>query len=81
MCENPDNYEHSYYFSDFALQLNCSPEYYPNLAPTDSRHRPDQRALENGNLKLAASEKCRLEEKQRLSRKLNEETGVEYKPL
>ena len=40
-----------------------------NLAPTDSRFRPDQRALEEGNFKLAASEKHRLEEKQRAARK------------
>jgi hypothetical protein len=33
------------------------------IAPTDSRFRPDQRALENGDFLLAASEKNRLEEK------------------
>ena len=35
------------------------------LAPTDSRFRPDQRALENGDLSLAEKEKSRLENKQR----------------
>lgn len=40
------------------------------LPPTDARLRPDQRALENGELKEAASEKHRLEEKQRAARKL-----------
>jgi len=35
----------------------------PFLPPTDTRLRPDQRALENGDFKLAASEKFRLEEK------------------
>jgi hypothetical protein len=39
------------------------------IAPTDSRLRPDQRALESQNLKLAESEKLRLEEKQRARRK------------
>jgi hypothetical protein len=33
------------------------------LPPTDSRLRPDQRALENGELDLASTEKNRLEEK------------------
>jgi len=31
------------------------------IAPTDTRRRPDQRALENGDMKLAAAEKERLE--------------------
>jgi len=32
------------------------------LPPTDSRLRPDQRALENGETELAIREKHRLEE-------------------
>jgi hypothetical protein len=32
----------------------------PVIAPTDTRWRPDQRALENGDMKLAAEEKNRL---------------------
>ena len=39
------------------------------VAPTDSRHRPDQRALEVGDLTLATPEKLRLEEKQRAARR------------
>ena len=35
------------------------------ICPTDSRLRPDQRALENGNYDLAEVEKTRLEEQQR----------------
>jgi len=35
------------------------------VAPTDSRRRPDQRALEVGDLKLAAKFKSALEIKQR----------------
>ncbi|CAG9314221.1 unnamed protein product [Blepharisma stoltei] len=80
MAPYPDNHEMSYYFSDFALQLNILPEHFNNLPPTDVRKRPDQRALENGNLKLAASEKWRLEEKQRDARKRREDRGIEYKP-
>ena len=39
------------------------------MAPTDSRLRPDQRALEVGDLELATPEKMRLEEKQRAARR------------
>lgn len=39
------------------------------IAPTDSRLRPDQRALEYRNIEVAASEKNRVEEKQRAKRK------------
>lgn len=40
-----------------------------SLCPTDSRLRPDIRKLENGDPDGAATEKIRLEEKQRDSRK------------
>ena len=40
-----------------------------NLPPTDSRLRPDQRALENGDVRLAESEKLRVEEAQRERRR------------
>ncbi|KAL8171264.1 LOW QUALITY PROTEIN: hypothetical protein V2J09_023068 [Rumex salicifolius] len=42
------------------------------LPPTDSRLRPDQRHLENGEYELANSEKLRLEERQREARKIQE---------
>ena len=35
------------------------------LPPTDSRLRPDQRCLENGEYDMANSEKLRLEQRQR----------------
>lgn len=35
------------------------------LPPTDSRLRPDQRFLENGEYEMADSEKLQLEQKQR----------------
>lgn len=47
---------------------------------TDSRYRTDQRALENGDLKLAASEKIQIENSQRAIRKQWEEEGREFKP-
>ena len=48
------------------------------LPPTDSRFRPDQRALENGEFHLAASEKHRLEEKQREARKILAKKNLHY---
>ncbi|TDZ34096.1 Oxysterol-binding protein-like protein 2 [Colletotrichum spinosum] len=52
----------------------------PWIAPTDSRLRPDQRAMEDGEYDFAAEEKNRLEEAQRARRKQREEKGVEFKP-
>lgn len=76
----PDH-ELYYHFSEFAMQLNLPPELVPGIAPTDSRRRPDQRALENAELELAAREKHRVEEKQRASRNEREQKGVEWKPV
>lgn len=61
-----------YYFTLFAMSLNEMPKSDSdsvNLAPTDSRFRPDIRAMERGAWDLAAAEKSRLEEKQRDARK------------
>ena len=48
--------------------------------PTDSRNRPDQRLLENGNVDEASSQKFRLEEKQRASRRVRESRKEQWKP-
>ncbi|KAG9301527.1 hypothetical protein G9A89_008379 [Geosiphon pyriformis] len=66
----------------FALTLNDLPDSLkPWVAPTDSRMRPDQRAMENGNYDLASSEKTRLEEKQRSKRAAREQGEIEeWKP-
>ena len=60
--------------------------YLPNflkkvLPPTDTRWRPDQRALENGDMKVAAFEKNRLEEKQRAVRKYKEKFHIDHKTV
>jgi hypothetical protein len=52
----------------------------PWLAPTDSRFRPDQRAMEEGEYDFAATEKNRLEEGQRARRKEREMRGEEFVP-
>ena len=77
----PEGYDHNYFFSDFAIQLNMPPEHFPGLPKSDSRFRPDQRALEFGDLKLAVSEKHRVEEKQREARRILEMRGLEYRPM
>ncbi|XP_051829096.1 oxysterol-binding protein 2 isoform X2 [Antechinus flavipes] len=84
----PENAENMYYFSELALILNEPEE---GVAPTDSRWRPDQRLMENGQWDEANAEKQRLEEKQRMiRRKRLESSGQEtleegkdelYKPL
>ncbi|KAL9124537.1 MAG: hypothetical protein Q9217_006139, partial [Psora testacea] len=52
----------------------------PYLPPTDTRFRPDQRAMEDGEYDLAATEKNRLEEKQRAKRREREAKGEEFVP-
>ncbi|CAI4239337.1 BAF_collapsed_G0000810.mRNA.1.CDS.1 [Saccharomyces cerevisiae] len=67
--------------TSFALTLNALPPHLvPYLAPTDSRLRPDQRAMENGEYDKAAAEKHRVEVKQRAAKKEREQKGEEYRP-
>lgn len=67
----PEDSGQYYNFSHFTMGLNeFDPEdEHKDLCPTDSRHRPDIRALEDGDLDLAVKEKERLENKQREYRK------------
>lgn len=61
--------EEYYNFTSFTMMLNeLTPELTLTLPRTDSRFRPDVRKLEEGDLDGAASEKQRLEEKQRAAR-------------
>ena len=52
----------------------------PFLPPTDTRFRPDQVAMEEGKYDLAASEKNRVEEKQRAKRRGRESSGQVHEP-
>lgn len=55
-----------YNLSPFAISLNeITPGMMDKLPPTDSRLRPDQRHLENGEYEAANAEKLRLEQLQR----------------
>ncbi|GAA0153532.1 transfer/carrier protein [Lithospermum erythrorhizon] len=70
----PPKFPTRYNFTRFAITLNeLSPELKEKLPPTDSRVRPDQRCLENGQYEMANSEKLRLEQQQRQARKMQEQ--------
>lgn len=58
-----------YNFTSLAITLNEPEE---GVAPTDSRLRPDQRAMEEGRWDEANKLKQELEEKQRAARKKRE---------
>ncbi|KAL8733108.1 MAG: hypothetical protein Q9166_002300 [cf. Caloplaca sp. 2 TL-2023] len=65
----------------FAVSFQALPDRLrPLLPPTDTRLRPDQRAMEDGEYDLAATEKNRVEEKQRAKRRVREEQGEEWVP-
>lgn len=65
-----------YGFTTFAAALNQITETEEgHLAPTDSRLRPDQQALERGEVDKAEALKARLEERQRARRKVLETHG------
>ncbi|KAI1006379.1 Oxysterol [Podosphaera aphanis] len=65
----------------FVITLNDdNPKLLTWLPPTDSRLRPDQRAMEDGRYDEAAEEKHRVEEKQRAKRREREEKGEEFVP-
>ncbi|XP_028766107.1 oxysterol-binding protein-related protein 1C-like isoform X2 [Neltuma alba] len=62
-----------YNLTEFAIALNeITPGLKGKLPPTDSRLRPDQRFLENGEYEMANTEKLRLETRQRQARRMQE---------
>jgi oxysterol-binding protein-related protein 3/6/7 len=60
--------------------LNAPPSASTTLPRTDSRFRPDQRALEYGDFQTATAEKDRVEHKQRQARVLGEQRGETHVP-
>lgn len=66
----PSDSQNYYNFTIFACQLN---ELEKNVAPTDSRLRPDQRLMEIGQWDDSNKEKFRLEEIQRERRKCGDD--------
>ncbi|CAK6964974.1 oxysterol-binding protein-related protein 7 isoform X2 [Scomber scombrus] len=70
-----------YGFSTFALELNeLTSDLKPLLPPTDSRLRPDQRLLEEGNVEGADNKKDEIEENQRARRKELSKKGEDHNP-
>lgn len=65
----------------FLVTLNDLPDKLRvYLPPTDTRFRPDQRAIEHNQYDLAAAEKKRLEEKQRERRREREAACEDFVP-
>lgn len=75
----PENYG----FTSFGTTLNeITSDIEGKLPPTDSRLRPDVRALEEGDIDEAEEQKMRLEEEQRDRRKRGRDrTPLWFKPV
>ncbi|CAH9080645.1 unnamed protein product [Cuscuta europaea] len=69
----PPQYPTRYNLTRFAITMNeLTMGLKEKLPPTDSRLRPDQRCLENGEYEKANLEKQRLEQQQRQARRMQE---------
>ncbi|CEP60020.1 OSBP family protein LALA0_S01e01200g [Lachancea lanzarotensis] len=67
--------------TQYAASLNApQPKLLNWIPPTDTRLRPDQRAMEEGRYDDAAKEKDRVEQKQRAARKRLEKANKEHVP-
>lgn len=76
----PNSPKH-YGWTSFAACLNeITPVEKGKLPPTDSRLRPDQRALEDGDIDRAEEVKVHLEEGQRARRREMESAGESWTP-
>ncbi|XP_068092139.1 oxysterol-binding protein-related protein 3 isoform X2 [Hyperolius riggenbachi] len=77
----PKDSELYYGFTKYALRLNeFDPKTKSLLPSTDTRFRPDQRFLEEGNVEGAEAQKQRLEQLQRERRRVLEENNLEHQP-
>ncbi|XP_030057981.1 oxysterol-binding protein-related protein 3 isoform X2 [Microcaecilia unicolor] len=75
----PKDFELYYGFTQFAVELNeLDPLVKPFLPTTDTRFRPDQRLLEEGNIEAAEAQKERIEQLQRDRRRILEENRLEH---
>ncbi|KAJ7313653.1 hypothetical protein JRQ81_005233 [Phrynocephalus forsythii] len=73
----PRDSEKNYGFTQFALELNeLTPELKRLLPSTDTRLRPDQRYLEEGNVQAAEAQKRRIEQLQRDRRRVMEDNNI-----
>uniref|UniRef100_A0A6Q2YLR1 Oxysterol-binding protein n=1 Tax=Esox lucius TaxID=8010 RepID=A0A6Q2YLR1_ESOLU len=77
----PEDHYQYYGFSRYARELNeLTPELQKVLPPTDTRFRPDQRILEEGDVAGADRKKEEVEQKQRERRKELAKKGEEHMP-
>ncbi|XP_053322348.1 oxysterol-binding protein-related protein 3 isoform X2 [Spea bombifrons] len=77
----PKDSELYYGFTKYALALNeMEPKIRPHLPGTDTRFRPDQRYLEEGNVEAAEMQKQRIEQLQRERRRVLEGNNMEHQP-
>lgn len=72
-CSRPE-LEKCYHFTQLAVELN---EHEEGVAKTDSRLRPDQKLMEEGNWEEANKIKVLVEEKQRAARRKREAEAAE----
>ncbi|ANZ73365.1 BA75_01564T0 [Komagataella pastoris] len=78
---NPRPKDMAFNLTTFAASLNAPQEKLLDWLPqTDTRLRPDQRAMEEGRYDDASVEKNKVEEKQRAARRKREAANQEYKP-
>lgn len=83
VAERPDDVaSQSYNMTKWAISLNTevTADEVDFVAPTDSRFRPDQRALENGDYPRGNMYKAALEEGQRKRKREMEEAGEVWEP-
>ncbi|XP_067282117.1 oxysterol-binding protein-related protein 3a isoform X1 [Pseudorasbora parva] len=77
----PEDHEQYYGFTQFAIELNELEESLRPLLPlTDTRFRPDQRLLEEGDIVGAEEQKERIEILQRERRRVLQENNMEHTP-
>lgn len=75
----PPDHERNFGFTQFALELNeLTSELKRSLPSTDTRLRPDQRYLEEGNIQAAEAQKRRIEQLQRDRRRVMEENNIAH---
>ena len=78
----PKDHDENYCLTPFGFNISeANKELIELLPPTDSRLRPDRKALSEGNIKLAAYEKYRLEELQRKGWKERKDNKTIYSPI
>ncbi|XP_016341461.1 oxysterol-binding protein-related protein 3-like isoform X1 [Sinocyclocheilus anshuiensis] len=77
----PEDHEQYYGFTQFAIELNELEEGLKPLLPlTDTRFRPDQRLLEEGDIAGAEEQKERIEVLQRERRRVLQENNITHSP-